>query len=793
MDMRARRECFHCGQAIADAEVSQRVAGNEQVFCCEGCAAAARWIEQAELGDYYALRSAASARVAAEPGDFAAWDHASVLAEHAAMVPGGREICVLTDGMRCAACAWLIDRALRREDGVLDVIANAISGRIVLRWDPARVALSSLMSRLDTLGYRPWLGGGQARERERASERRRWLLRVGIAAFGAIQAMMFSEALYWDAHGTMAIATRDFFRWVTCLVATPVVLYSGWPFLAGMRRELRGRRIGMDTLVAGSILLAWAASVQQTVVGGPHVWFDAAAMFVLLLLLARMLEQRARALAGARVDAMARARPALVQRERCDGGLETVSSAALAFADVVRVAAGEAVPADGVLLDASAAFDESLLTGESTPARRAPGDPVLAGSVCGDVAIRLRVTGIGAETRLSQLVRLVERAQAQKPRLALLADRVAAAFAFVLIGCAALTWVCWQEYDPSRALEATLAVLVVSCPCALSLAIPAALTTAHGALARIGVLAVAPDALATLARVDHVVFDKTGTLAGNELWLESVAVFAGDSERRVLALAAALERGLTHPLARALAEFDDGTAVNDVQTVAGMGVQGRLGERCLRVGRGEFAAGRADDGAIWLGDGRAAIARFAFREQPRGDAAAAIDGLHRLGLQIDLCSGDAATPVQSLAKMLRIDTAVARQMPEDKLAHVQALQARGAVVAMVGDGINDAPVLAGADVSIAMGEGSALARAAADVVLTGTTLRRIPQAIALARRVRRIVRQNLGWALAYNLAAIPLAATGWIGPWQAALGMAASSLLVTVNALRLGARETRDG
>ena len=792
MDMRTRMACFHCGEAIAADSVSARIGDGERDFCCEGCAAAARWIAGAALDDYYALRSAPATRVTASGEDYRAWDHPSVLAEHAAVVPGGREIGLLTDGMRCAACAWLIDHALRREPGVLDVLANAITGRIVLRWDPAQVALSRLLARLDTLGYRPGLAGELTRERRRAEERRRSLLRIGVAAFGAIQAMMFAEALYWDPHGTMAIPTRDFFRWLTCLVSTPVVLYAGAPFLSGMARELRGRRLGMDTLVAGSILLAWAASVQQTVVGGPHVWFDAAAMFVLLLLLARLLEQRARALAGARVEAMARARPALALRERDDGRRERVPIGELRRGDVVAVAAGEAVPADGVLCDAAAGFDESLLTGESRPVRHAPGEPVLAGSVCREVPARIEVTDTGAATRLSQLLRLVERAQATRPRLARLADRVAVAFTWLLLACAALTGWWWRGHDPARALETTLAVLVVSCPCALSLAIPAALTVAHGALARLGVLVVGSEALATLARVDRIVFDKTGTLASGAAQLQQVTTFAGCSRERALALAAALERDSTHPLARLFAPMAAGLVATDLRTQPGQGVEGRIDGRRWRIGRADFAAGGADDGAIWLGDGSTAAARFTVHEQVRDDAATTVAQLRAQGIAVDLCSGDAREAVQRVAASVGIAAPLARQSPEDKLAHVRAAQARGQVVAMVGDGINDAPVLAGADVAIAMGEGSALAHGAADVVLHGSSLRRIAQAIALARRTRRIVRQNLAWAMAYNLAAIPLAAAGMIGPWQAALGMAASSLLVTLNALRAGTRTPAD-
>lgn len=341
--------CHHCGETLA----ADAICDGDRAFCCNGCAAAATWIREAALGDYYALRTSPAGRVQVDASDFGAWDRDVVLAEHARVVPGGREITVLTDAMRCAACAWLIDRALRRHPGVLDAGANAVTGRVVVAWDPQRVTLSTLMQRLAALSYRPWLATGDAREQAQRRERRRWLLRLGVAGLGAIQAMMFAEALYLDTAQQMPVATRDFFRWITFLVSTPVVFYSGWPFLEGMWRELRGRRVGMDTLIAGSTLLAYVASLAETLRGGTHVWYDAAVMFVLLLLVARMFEQRARGIASAQVDALARARPALALREREDGSTEQVPLGEIAIGDVLRVAAGEAVPADGVLLDLS--------------------------------------------------------------------------------------------------------------------------------------------------------------------------------------------------------------------------------------------------------------------------------------------------------------------------------------------------------------------------------------------------------------------------------------------------------
>lgn len=791
MNAQPDHACFHCGEPLPPRPATATIDDRPRDFCCEGCAGAAQWIRDADLGDYYELRSAPAGQVGVEPMDFSAWDRDDLLHGHVHAVEGGREITVLTDGMRCAACAWLVDRALRREAGVLDISANAVTGRIRIAWDPARVVLSALLERIAALGYRPYLSGGEAGEQARRAERNRWLLRLGLAGLGAMQAMMFAEALYLDFNNEMPVATRDFFRWVTLLVSTPVVFWAGWPFIAGMLRELRGRRLGMDTLVASATLLAYGASLVETLRGGTHVWFDAAVMFVFFLLAARMLEQRARNIASAQVDALARARPVIAIRELADGSREAVPVAALRVDDVVRIAAGDVLPADGNLLDGEASFEEALLTGESTPVRKQAGAEVFAGTVCREHPARVHVRRVGADTRLSQLARLVEHAQAHRPPLARLADRIAGHFVVALLLAALLVWLGWRIHDPSRAFEVTLALLVISCPCALSMSVPAALAVAHGALARIGVLALRPDALETLVEVTDVVFDKTGTLSDGRPQRAAVDAIDGFDPQAALRIAAALERDSGHPLAHVFADVDDPPQASGVRAVPGAGIEGVVDGVAWRLGHAGFACGGEDDGSLWLGDGRRGAARFGVSESLRPEAADAVAALRAMGLRLHLSSGDSAAAVARFGQVLGIDEVHARQTPEQKLAFVRALQAQGRRVAMVGDGLNDAPVLAGADVSLAVADGAALAQRAADLVATQPSLMRIPESIALARRTRRIIRQNLAWALGYNVLALPLAAMGLVTPWLAALGMAASSLTVTLNALRLASRRKR--
>lgn len=777
--------CYHCGEELPASPARVELDGSSRLFCCDGCAAAAQWIREADLDDYYQLRSEHAGRVDTDPVDLAVWDRDELLAEHAHDIPGGREITLLTDGMRCAACAWLIDRVLAREAGVLEAGANAVTGRIRVAWDPAQTALSAPLQRLVALGYRPYLASGEARERAHRRQRNRDLIRIGVAGLGSMQAMMLAGSLYLDTTGSMPIPTRDFFRWLTFLVSTPVVFYAGWPFISGAWRELRHRQLGMDTLIAGSTLLAYFASVVGTVRGSEHVWYDAAVMFVFLLSIARMLEQRARNIASAQVDALARARPAFATRELADGSRESIPLPALVIGDIACVAVGEVVPADGRLLDAHARFEEALLTGESSPVDKSSGDPVYAGTVCREQPARLAVTETGSATRLSQLARLVEQAQAQRPALARTAERIAHYFVSGLLVATVAVYFGWRAYDPSRAFEVTLALLVISCPCALSLAVPAALAAAHGALARLGVLAVRENALDRLADATDIVFDKTGTLSDGKPALAAVEVSADLDRSQVLRIAAALERDSGHPIARAFARVQDAPLAREVRAVPGQGIQGVVEGRLWRLGQAGFAVGASDDGWLWLGDGAQPVARFQLAESERADARIAVASLRELGLSVHLSSGDAAGTVERFARQVGIQDAHARQSPEDKLAYARTLQAQGRIVAMVGDGLNDAPVLAGADVSLAIGEGAALAQRAADLVLTGASLSRIPEAISVARRTRRIIHQNIAWAIGYNVLALPLAAAGMVTPWIAALGMAVSSLIVTANALRL--------
>ena len=785
--------CYHCSELIpAGVLLVARVNGVDHAVCCIGCRAAAEWIATLGLGDYYRLREVPAER-AAPVADFAAWDRPQLQRMYVReRDDGSAEVCVLVQGLRCAACSWLIDRALREVPGVEEVAVNVAARRLQLVWHPQHVALSALLERIARLGYTPHPLDAQALDAVQRDEQRVALKRLVVAGLGMMQSMMYAVALYAGAFDGMDPVTRDFFRWLGLLVTTPVVLYAGAPFFAGLWREWRAHRFGMDTPVALAIAAVFIASLIETVRGGAQVYFDSASMFVFLLLGARYIEMHSRHRAADVVDALARLQPPTAQRRKADGSIEIVGTHELVAGDVVTIDVGATVPADGILLGAECAVDEALLSGEATPRRRHASESLVAGSVLRSGPVDLRVVHVGAETVLSSIVRLVSRAQQQRPRWTQFGDALATRFVAGVLALTALTVWGWLLVNPARAFPAALAVLVVACPCAFALAVPAATTRAIAVLARCGVLVLKPDALEKLVRLTHCVFDKTGTLTCNRPELLAVRPLAHVCADECLRIAAALEAANGHPLAQAIRD----AAVHlpllcatDVCNRPGAGVEGSIDGRRYRLGRAAFAlqgGGTGHDGVV-LADASGALARFAFRECLRSDTQSTLEALRADGVAMEILSGDQVDQVARVAQCLGVTQFRARATPTAKLAHLQQLRKSGAVVGMVGDGVNDAPVLAGADVAIALGDGAQLAQSSADVVLAGNRLGALIDARGVAALTQRVLRQNLYWAVAYNFLSIPLAALGFVSPWLAAIGMSASSLFVVLSSLRIRA------
>jgi P-type Cu2+ transporter len=717
----------------------------------------------------------------------------------------GRDGCwesfLAIEGMHCAACSLTVEAALAQLPGVDGVRVNGASATARLVWSPERSRPSEWLAALKRAGYAAVPAGDLLAAVPRLQAQRLMLWRWLVAGFCMMQVMMYALPAYITEPGEITPDIEALLRWASWVLTVPVVLFSCWPFFTAAYRDLRNARIGMDVPVALGIAIAFGASTAATFdpggALGREVWYDSVTMFVFFLLSGRLLEQRLRDRTAGSLEALMRRLPQTIERQLAqDGAFERVPVRRLVPGDIVRVLPGEVFPADGRVAAGESRVDEALLTGESKPLLRVGGDPVVAGSHNLTGVVLVNVERTGAQTRYAGIVALMEQASMDKPRLAQIADRIASPFllAVVLAAAAAAAW--WWPSDPAHALGVAVAVLIVTCPCALSLATPAATLAAAGALARRGVLVRRLQALEACATVDTVVFDKTGTLTEDRMALVATRVRAGADPREALALASALARHSLHPASRAIAraaQIDEWT-VTQVTEVPGCGVQGFVMDggraRELRLGSASFAAApesaRAGDGLqVHLTDEQGWLATFELDEAMRSDAAAAVSALGRLGLRMQLLSGDRAATVQRLARRVGIAAAFGGCSPEEKLEHVRQAQRRGERVAMVGDGVNDGPVLARADVSIAMGQAVPLAQARSDFVVLGGQLAAVATLMRHARRTRSVVRQNLAWAAIYNAVSVPLAVIGAMPPWLAGLGMAASSLLVVANSARL--------
>jgi Cu2+-exporting ATPase len=696
-------------------------------------------------------------------------------------------------GMGCAACALQIEDALRPLPGLAGVRVDAATARARLELDgPAEGALERILREIRRLGYTASVAGSIAAATERTVAHRAALKRLAVSGFGMMQAMMLAFALYASEDYRMDPALVGFLRYCSLFVTLPVVIYAGGPIFRAALAQLRAGRPAMDVPVGIGIGVALTASIWNTFTATGDVYYDAVTMFVFFLTTARFVELLTRHEVGTVTEALAWLLPARALRI-ADGRTSLVPVGSLRPGDEILVNQGDLVPADGVILEGASAFNESCLTGESVPVRRAGGAAVISGSINLGDSVRLRVTATGEQTELAAVLRLLERSRQAKPRLLTMADRVARYFSVAVLAIAAAVSAAWLAINPDVALANTVAVLVVACPCALSLAAPAVVAATNTALARLGLLPISATALEQLTAVRQVLLDKTGTLTTGKPGATARVLRAGFDGARALAVAAALERGSSHPVALAFRVHESpGVQADTLRETTGQGVAGTIDGRAYRLGRPGFAwpgglAGPLPDGAILLADDDGPVAAFELQDAVRADARAALDELRELGLGVEIASGDAAGAVGAVAGALGIERWQARLTPADKVRRLKELQAAGTPVLMVGDGVNDAPVLAAADVSMVLKSGSALAQTAGDLLLLDDAWRAVPRAIAVARRARLVLRQNLTWAAGYNLVAIPVAALGYLPPWLAALGMSLSSVLVVLNARRVRA------
>lgn len=819
MDVQASPDaagCYHCGLPIPeDTAFFLEIEGNTRQMCCVGCHEVARSIVESGLTDYYRHRDALpESRKEALPTrlqELGFFDHPDVQKQFVRPLEGHeREADLILEGITCSACVWLNEQHVSRQKGVIAVHVNYTTRRAQVRWDDAQTKLSTLLAAIEAIGYHAHPYDPEKSEQVAHKERRAMLWRVFVAGFGMMQVMMYAIPVYIaGTSGDMTLEVERIMRWASLVLTLPVVFYSSAPFFQRAWRDIQLRRLGMDVPVALGVGSAFAASVWATLVDGPEVYFDSVTMFVFLLLCGRYLEMLARQKAVRGVEEMGKILPTFAERLPEPDALqgERVPVLELCMGQCVRIRPGEVIPADGRVLRGESQVNEALLTGESRPVAKKAGHELTGGSINIDSPLVMRVEKVGDSTRLAAIRRLMERAATEKPRIARLSDAVARVFVIALLCLASLTYVLWSFIDPDRALWIFVSVLVVACPCALSLATPTALTVATDTLARMGVLVTRGHAIEALAKADHFVFDKTGTLTHGHMQLQTVQVLADVPEAVCVRLACALEQASEHAIAQGLREavlpHEDLPTVQALNARTGQGVSGVFEGAPLRLGHPEFVADLVGSAVpvpaalaalqaqgmtvVALGQEGRWLALFGLADTLRPEAAHLMRFLSGQAIRTSLLSGDGKAAVETVAGFLSIKDAYARMTPDSKqawLARAQHARPNG-VVAMVGDGVNDAPVLAQAQVSVAMGEGTDLARNQADVVLLSSRLTDLERALTLSRRTLRIIRQNLYWSFTYNFTSVPLAMMGWITPWMAGIGMAASSLFVVLNALRL--------
>ena len=802
--MKSSTPCFHCGLPVPESgHWSVRVDAIEQPMCCPGCQAVAQAIVDSGLTTYYSSRQQLPEGVAAPLPEALSLYDSSELAAQFTNDAGDAQAMLSIEGIRCSACVWLIEKRLSQVPGLKSANLNVATEKLQVTWDAALSKPSDIIRAVREVGYvaypfDPIQHGDLLRKNARTMFKR-----LFVAGLSMMQVMMYAVPVYWADAGSIDSDLEQLMRWASLLLTLPAVMYSAQPFFRGAWTDIKVRTPGMDVPVALGISAAFIGSAWSTINGGGDVYFDSITMFIFLLLASRYVELVARRRAAASLEKLQYALPEsahLMLGYPASRNTTIVAASTLRSGDIILSKPGEAIPVDSLIIDGETTIDLSLLTGESHPQPRRLGESVASGAVNISQPVTLRVEKVARDSTLAALIRLIESAGQGKPTLAQWADRVAAWFVGALLVFALVVLAFWSWHDATRAWPIAIAVLVVSCPCALSLATPSALAAVTDRLLRQGVLVIQPHVIETLYRATHVVLDKTGTLTEGRPQLRQTVTLGEASREQVLHIAAALESGSAHPLSRALveaAEQRSATNVN-VETIThyvGQGLEGMIAGELYRIGSHAFVSALSGVGVaanepndmtcIYLGKASVWLARFDVSDALKPDAQAVITYFQSLGKQVILLSGDAPGIVRRMADTLGIDDAHGGMLPQQKLEFVQQLQSQGARVVMVGDGMNDAAVLRAADVSFAMGSGAALAQSHADAVLLTAKLSSLIDAAEAAAACMKVIRQNLVWATLYNLVAIPAAAFGLLAPWMAGLGMSVSSAVVVINALRL--------
>lgn len=806
--------CFHCGEiALEGNRWSLDIDGEEQIMCCPACKAVAETIISSGLKDYYKHRTAlpetspqqkrsANNNVSEE---LKLYDEPAVQSNFVVRNtnPQGQveaEAILVISGISCAACAWLIEHRLAQLNDMISVNLNLTTRRLMIRWIDSNINLSQIFEELQQLGYQAHPFSATQAEEQRLTESKVTFRRLAVAGFSTMQVMMLAVPLYVGELRGILEQYEVFLRAMSMIFATIVVLYSARPFFSAALRDIKTRHLTMDVPVSLAILLAYFSSVWSTFNQGPEIYFDSVCMFTFFLLTGRFFEMRARHRMTQAGNNLLDLMPPAATKSTPEGPI-VIPASDIKVGDLLIITPGQKIPADGVVEQGNSAVDEAALTGEYLPINKSHGDALIGGTHNVENQIIMRVTATGADAELSTIMRLMDRAQQEKPAIAIFADKIASRFVVAVLIIASLITIVWSIIDPSQAFWITLSVLVVTCPCALSLATPTALTAATASLREQGLLISKGHVLEGLNQVTRIVFDKTGTLTRGELTLEQSLPVSDTielTEYEALKIASTLEQYSNHPIARAFNSQHLFEAIN-IEHMTGQGIQGEIStdlaqnNHTYRIGRADFVfpdktlSPPIEDERQWLllANEDQPLYWFALSDSLRQGAKTMVKQLQDWDIKLSILTGDPSAQVEAVANALGITEVYKGLSPTQKLEYAAQWQQQGETLMMVGDGINDVPTLARADVAIAIGQASDLTQTNADAVITNNNLTTLIQAIRKGKKTNLIIRENIYWALLYNILALPLAAMGFIPPWAAAIGMSLSSLIVVSNALRL--------
>ncbi|MBZ2192705.1 cadmium-translocating P-type ATPase [Pseudoalteromonas arctica] len=784
--------CFHCLESVPNGFSANVIIDDKaQPMCCIGCQAVAQNIVDQGMTDYYKYRTVRAGKVEQlVPEQLAfikSYDNEDIQDEFIATNDDISEVLLSVEGITCAACAWLIEKQLLNLNTVKRVDVNTSTNRAMIQWDKTTTPLSEVITSLAKIGYKAYPFQSDIEAKQKQQTAKAYIRRLGVAGLMTMQVMMFAFAMYFGMFSGMDSNFEQYFRWISLVLASPVILYSALPFLTNAINGLKAKQLNMDLPVSLAIFGAFGASCYATFMQVGEVYFESVCMFTFLLLLGKYLEFRARLKASEFTANLQKLLPLTARTINASGEELIIAAKKLKLNDVVLIKAGETIPADGELIKGKTTVDESMMTGEHQPVTKFIGHNVYAGCVNHDGVIEIKINKIGQNTLLNQIIRLQHNALTKRPKLVEITDKVAQWFIASLLIFASLTAIGWYQIDPEHAFWITISVLVATCPCALSLAIPTALTCAVATLTRKGVLIKQAHVLETLSQITLFAFDKTGTLTQGKFSLDEVDIIDKQyTKAQVLDIAAMLERYSEHPIASAFDEFTPAhRSLNNVEVHPGLGISAQDATNHYAIGKSGWFNSKKSNAQASLYINEQVVARFYFVDKVKSDAKKLIDSLQSQNLTCHMLTGDASDAGQKVAKQLKLESVQSGCSPQDKQTAVEQWSSQNEVVAMVGDGVNDSPVFASAHLSIAMETGADISKNSADVVLLNSDLASIGHLLNVAKQTRRIIKQNLALSLLYNASILPLAALGLVAPWMAVIGMSASSIIVISNSLRL--------